>query len=276
MEYPVIDFHVHLVDYDWYRPWVVEWIQEFMEEDFEGVREKYSDPKAFVTLMDEYGVDYSVVMAEQSPITTGIAGNEKVGRFCAASPRLIPFCTINPHLEADPARSLERLVDEFGFRGIKLYPTYNHFYPNAPELYPLYGRAQDLGLVVMVHTGSSIFKGSRIKYGDPVYLDDVAVDFPELKILLVHSGRGFWYDRAFFLARLHPNVYMEISGLPPKKLLTYFPEFERNAEKIIFGSDWPGLFDVKGNLEAIRKLEISDRAKGLILGGNAARVLGLG
>jgi len=78
----------------------------------------------------------------------------------------------------------------------------------------------------MFHPGSSLFRGFRLKYGDPLNLDDVAVEFPDLVIVQAHGARGFWYDRAAFLARIHPNVYMEVAGLPPHRLLDYFPELE--------------------------------------------------
>jgi len=125
----------------------------------------------------------------------------------------------------------------------------------------------------MIHTGSSIFKGSRLKYADPILLDDVAVDFPELKILMVHGGRGFWYDRAFFLAQLHKNFYLEISGLPPSKLLEYFPNLEKIADKVVFGSDWPGVPGVKKNMDEIRKLGIKEEIVDKILGLNARKIL---
>ena len=128
----------------------------------------------------------------------------------------------------------------------------------------------------MFHTGSSVFKNARLKYGDPLYFDDVAIDFPELNIVLVHGGRGFWYDKAFFLSRLHKNVYLEVAGLPPQKLPEYFPELEKIADKVIFGSDFPGLpTGFKENIELIRNLPLSTEAKDKILGGNAARLLKL-
>ena len=82
-------------------------------------------------------------------------------------------------------------------------------------MYPLYQAAQDLGIPVLFHIGSSVFRGTRMKYCDPLHLDDVAVDFPELNLVMAHAGQGFWYDRAFFLVELHANVHLEISGLPP-------------------------------------------------------------
>ncbi len=154
-------------------------------------------------------------------------------------------------------------------------PTYAHYYPNDASLYPMYALAEERGIPVMFHTGSSVFRGSKMKFGDPLLLDDLAVDFPDLTLVQVHSGRGFWYDRAAFLARIHPNMYMEIAGLPPKKLLTYFPELERLADKVLFGSDWPGLPSLKQNIGDVRALPIAEGAKAKILGGNAARLLGL-
>ena len=127
----------------------------------------------------------------------------------------------------------------------------------------------------MLHVGSSVFTGSRLKYGDPIYLDDVAVDFPGLRLVQSHSGRPFWYEKAFALARLHQNLYLEVAGIPPQKLLTYFPDLERLADKVIFGSDWPGVPTLKENIQAIQRLPLGEEVKNKILGGNAARLLGL-
>jgi len=272
---PVIDFHVHIAQPEHYHPWVIEWMQTLVKEDFLEYLRRHLSPEGMREVLRESGVDYAVVLAEVSPITTGVTTNEYVAEFCRGVDRLIPFANINPFTTARPAQELERCVRGLGFRGLKLYPTYQYFYPNDPLLYPLYAKAQELGIPVMFHTGSSVFRGSRLKYGDPLYLDDVAVDFPDLVIVQAHSGRGFWYDRAAFLARLHPNVYMEVSGLPPHKLLDYFPDLERLADKVIFGSDWPGVPSIKANIEAIRALPISEEAKAKILGENAARILGL-
>ncbi|MDA8335116.1 MAG: amidohydrolase family protein [Peptococcaceae bacterium] len=275
MTTPVIDFHVHPIDYESYGQATLEWIRDLQGEANWERMQKYADPDAFCSLLAENGVDYAVVLAELSPAASGTCSNEYVAAFCAGREKLIPFCTVNPHLVPDGRTELRRLVQTHGFRGLKLYPTYNHFYPNAPLLYPLYAAAEELGLPVMLHTGSSVFRGSRLKYGDPLFLDDVAVDFPRLRILLVHGGRGVWYDRAFLLTRLHENVYLEIAGLPPPKLLTYFPELDRVADKVIFGSDWPGLLDVAGNIKRIRALPLAEEVKEKILGGNAARLLGI-
>lgn len=270
-----IDFHVHLGLYTSYQPWVTEWLKQAHPVGFEDYIKHYNDPGAFEELLTSEGVDYACVLAELSPITTGVCTNEQVRDFCRGRPRLIPFCDVNPYIFSNLGDELRRKVEDEGFRGLKLYPTYQHYYLNDQRIYPLYQAAQDLGIPILIHTGSSIFRGSRLKYGDPLHLDDVAVDFPNLNLVMAHSGRGFWYDRAFFLSKLHANVYMELAGLPPAKLLTYFPELARNTDKVIFGSDWPGMSRIKHNMEAIRKLPLPAEGVENILGGNAARLLRL-
>jgi len=273
---PVVDFHVHIGNSDEMKPWVVTYFQNYAQDSGAGeVMDKNGqiDPSALVDLLRRNGVDYAVILAELSPITTGMVSNERVAEFCAGRRKLIPFANLNPYLSARLDEELERCVQDLGMKGVKLYPTYQQFYPNDRILYPLYAKAQELKIPVMVHTGSSLFRGSRLKYGDPVLLDDVAVDFPKLTLIQVHSGRGFWYSSAFFLAQLHPHVYMEIAGLPPKNLLKYFPELEKNADKILFGSDWPGVPGIGKNIEGIRELPIKEETKQKILGENAAKIL---
>ena len=272
---PIIDFHVHTAYYQSMTQSYLDLLRRQWGDGLDQMIRTYSSAKAFLGLMDECRVDFAVILAELAPITTGIADNEYVAQFCSESSRLLPFASINPYISSRPAEELERWVADRGFRGLKLYPTYQQFYPNDSRIYPLYAKAQELGIPVMLHVGSSVFAGSRLKYGDPIYLDDVAIDFPGLSLIQSHSGRPFWYEKAFALSRLHKNVYMEVAGLPPQKLLTYFPELERLADKVIFGSDWPGVPTMKENIQAIQALPMGQDAKRMILGGNAARLLGL-
>jgi predicted TIM-barrel fold metal-dependent hydrolase len=138
----------------------------------------------------------------------------------------------------------------------------------------IYRAAEANGIPVMFHTGTSVFQGARNKYGDPMHLDDVAVDFPKMTIIMAHGGRPLWMDTAFFLLRRHPNVYMDISGVPPRHLMKYFPRLEEMAPKVLFGTDWPGpgVPDMGGNLEEVKSLPISDDAKRTILSENALKV----
>jgi predicted TIM-barrel fold metal-dependent hydrolase len=100
------------------------------------------------------------------------------------------------------------------------------------------------------------------------------VDFPRLKILLAHGGRPLWMDTAFFLVRRHRNVYLDISGIPPKTLLKYFPRLEEIAHKTLFGTDWPGpgVPEIANNLAEFRSLPISEAAKEQILSKTALEI----
>jgi predicted TIM-barrel fold metal-dependent hydrolase len=274
---PIVDVHCHTAYTDTTPESFVAFMAANVGRDVEAFVREFSRPERFLELLDANGVDYACVLAEIVPITSGVSRNEYVRDFCRASPRLLPIATVNPYLHDRPAKLLERLVRQEGFRGLKLYPTYGYFYPNDRLLYPVYAAAQELGIPVQVHTGSSVFRGSRLKYGDPLFLDDVAVDFPDLSILLTHGGRPFWYAEAFALCRLHRNVYIDLAGLPPRKLLAYFPELPRLPRKLVFGSDWPGLpGTIASNIAGIRALPIAEEAKAAILGETAARLYKIG
>ena len=269
----VIDCHIHLPKYETSTKSFDALIHGQWGNSAKVMQEKYNDPKKLLKLMDECNIEYAVILAELAPITTGIASNEQVAKYCAYSDRLIPFASINPYTKVSPAKYLDELVNDFGFRGLKLYPTYQYFFINDPIIYPIYAKAQEFGLPVSIHTGSSILKGSRIKYGDPLFVDDVAVDFPELILLMCHCGRPFWYKKSFYFARFHTNIYMELSGIPPKKLLEIFPRIESVQDKLVYGSDWPTVVTIKENIQEINKLDLSDTTKKKILGANAAKIL---
>lgn len=270
----IIDFHVHIGKKEHWHPWVNELFEKANPELYENF-DSIMNPEGLESLLKNQGVDYAVILAENSPITTGVVPNTYVEEFCRGIKMFLPFASIDPRTESHPADNLRRLVDERGFAGLKLYPSYQQYHPNDDLVYPIYEEAQKLEIPVMVHTGTSIFKGARLKYANPQDLDDVAVDFPRLKIIMAHSGRGLWYKEAFFLARMHDNIYMDISGLPPKKLLKYFPDLENVADKVVFGSDWPGVSSIKGNMGDVKKLKLKSETKEKILGGNAATLLGL-
>jgi predicted TIM-barrel fold metal-dependent hydrolase len=127
---------------------------------------------------------------------------------------------------------------------------------------------------VIVHTGTSVFPGARNKFADPLFVEDVAIDFPDLTIVLAHGGRPLWMETAMFLTRRFPNVWLEVSGVPPARLLEYFPRLPALAEKVLFGTDWPGpgVKDIRANLDAFRALPIPTDVQRRILEENPLRV----
>lgn len=226
----------------------------------------------FLQTLQAEGIDQAVVLAEEAPATSAMVMSESMVDYVRDTPGLYAFVSLNPFLDNDLVARLEVLCKRGPVHGIKLLPSYQHFWPNDARLYPLYDRAQQLGLPVTFHTGTSVFAGTRLKYAQPLLLDDVAVDFPRLSILMAHSGRGPWYQEAAVLATLHRNVYLELSGLPARNIPRYFPDYRRLAPKMVFGSDFPGLPSVRENIEAIRSLYGTEDAE-RILWGNGAELL---
>jgi uncharacterized protein len=142
------------------------------------------------------------------------------------------------------------------------------------SLRALYEEAQRLKLPVMIHTGTSIFPGARSRNGEPITVDDVAVDFPDLTIILAHGGRPLWMEQAFFLVRRFPQVWMDVSSIPPKAILRYFPRLAEIADKVLYGSDWPapGVPSMGENLRAFRALGLPEAIQKRILEENPLKI----
>jgi predicted TIM-barrel fold metal-dependent hydrolase len=175
---------------------------------------------------------------------------------------------------------VERLKTELGIRALKVHPPHQLFAPNAyiggesEGLRQFYEAAQRLEMPVIFHTGTSVFPGARNRFGQPLLVEDVAIDFPRMRIVLAHGGRPFWTAEAMFLARRFPNVYLELSSVPPSRLSVYFPDLARLTDKVLFGSDWPGpgVKNIGANLREFRALSLSAEAIEQILVANAERV----
>ena len=196
---------------------------------------------------------------------------------------VIPFASVDPARGAAGVRLARRLADEFGVRGFKFHPSVQGFYPNDRMAYPLYEVIASRGLVALFHTGQTGAGagtrgggGIRLKYANPLHLDDVAVDFPDLDIILAHPSFP-WQDEALSVATHKPRVYIDLSGWSPK----YFPPLlVRYAntllrEKVLFGSDFPAITPDRW-IKDFENLDIKPEVRPLIMKENAARLLGLG
>ena len=276
----IIDIHVHIQPLHMIKPEALELIKHG-RRDYADVERCSSDPVAFLKYLDAAGVERAGLINYVSPDVIGYTAeaNDWVARYCSASPeRLIAFGSVHPRYVTDARAEVDRLA-KIGIRALKIHPAHQLFAPNAYRdglgpLAAVYERAQALGLPVMVHTGTSIFPGARNLLAQPMLTDDVGVDYPDLVIILAHGGRPLWMDEAFFLVRRHKNMYMDISGIPPQKLPDYFPRLEEIADKVLFGTDWPGpgVPGVRGNIEKFMALPLSDQVRQKILYDNAARL----
>jgi predicted TIM-barrel fold metal-dependent hydrolase len=271
---PVLDFHVHVCRReDWNRP-VIEFMERVNPSFYRRFPETV-DREGLLDFVTGESVDFAVILAEYAPRTTGVVTNKFVAELCAGSERLIPFGCVNLEGDVDPAIDFEAAVSTLGIRGLKVMPSYCWFYPDDPRILPVYEVARGFGVPVMFHTGSSVFPGSRIRFADPLLLDDVAEMFPDLNIIMCHGGRPFWYAQAQWLLRRHRNTYIDVSGVPPEHLPRVFPKLETLRDRFVFGTDWPAIGAVREQVERIRRLPLSVRAVEGILWENAARLLGL-
>ena len=210
--------------------------------------------------------------------------NEEVAEKAAAnSDVLIPFASIDPAKGKAGAREARRLIADFGIRGFKFHPSMQGFFPNDRSAYVLYEAIAEAELPALFHTGQTGVgsgmrggAGIRLKYSNPMFIDDVAVDFPDMPIILAHPSFP-WQEEALSVAQHKPNVYIDLSGWSPK----YFPPIlVRYANsllkhKVLFGSDWP-LIQPDRWLRDFETLDIKPEVRPLILKDNAVKLLGLG
>jgi hypothetical protein len=210
--------------------------------------------------------------------------NDAVVEFAQAhSGFVMAFASIDPTRGPDAVREARRLVDAGVVRGLKLHPPLQQFFPNDRIAYPLYEVFAEAKLPVLFHTGHSGIGtgmpgggGIRLKYGNPMLVDDVAVDFPEMPIILAHPSFP-WQDEAISVCLHKPTVYIDLSGWSPKyfsqTLIQYANTLLKN--KILFGSDYP-LITPERWMADFEKIAIRDEVRPLILKENAVKLFGLG
>jgi uncharacterized protein len=278
----VTDVHVHIQPWDMLRPDVAR-AMSHGRSDLDLISACQSDPGRFIAYLDAEGIERAALINYSSPDLMGFTSetNRWVLDYCRPHrDRLLAVGSVHARFSEDPGGEARRLVDE-GMRMFKVHPAHQLYRANDyrdggtwPGLAEIYAAAQEGGVPVMIHTGTSIFPGARNKYAHPLDADDVAVDFPELDLILAHGGRPLWMDEAFFLVRRHPRVHLDISGIPPQRLLDYFPRLESIAHKVLFGTDWPapGVPGLASNLAAFRNLPLSAEAQQAVLHDNAARL----
>jgi hypothetical protein len=272
---PLVDVHLHPARLDSLKlPWDV-WVQDFDSPDLRALYDGDAvDGDAFDAYLAAEGVDVAVILAEYSPKVTGIQAIEDMAALAkSAGPRVQFAANVNPHLHYPLDEELTRQL-ELGAVALKVHPVHGGFPVNDRALYPAYEICQQRGVPVVVHCGTSTFPGALNQFGDPVLLDDVLRDFRRLDIVLAHGGRGWWYDAAAFLALNNERVWLELSGLPPSRLQSYYARhnWARLTRRMIFGTDWPGIPGIARNARAVAALCPDDATADLVLAGNADRV----
>ena len=261
-----------------------------MPAELRAAAERYFRADRFLPTVDDVAAYYrerriaAVVFTVDWESRSGIPPipNEEIAEAAAANPDLlIPFASVDP-ARPNAVRTARRLIAEHGVKGFKFHPNLQAFFPNDRSAYPLYEAIAEARLPALFHTGHSGIGtglpgggGQRLKYSDPMCLDDVAADFPELQIILAHPSFP-WQDEAISVCLHKANVWIDLSGWSPR----YFPpQLVRYANsqlrtKVLFGSDFP-LITPDRWLADFEDAAFKEEVRPLILKDNAARLLGL-
>lgn len=233
----IIDTHTHF----WHVPenWAPEAEAEYRR--LYGVRAKPSiEPHEYLQAVEP--ASRAIVVAFAAPASGINVPNEQIAALVRQAPdKLIGYASVDPNLP-DCVRQLTHAVKHLGLRGVKLGPIYQHFNPVDRQHFELYRTIEELGVPVLWHQGTTWIQHSPLKYANPVLLDEVAQEFPRIKMVLAHLGHP-WYQEAAAVLRRQPNLYADISGLAGRPWQFYqamLSAIEYGvADKLIFGSDYP-------------------------------------
>ena len=245
-DFRYIDAHVHFFperlfkaiwDY-WARmitPLYPGWVNKYMWRNAK-----------LLAFLKEQGIEWFTTLNYAHKPGVAKSLNEWTYNFCKVNTAAIPFGTAHPG-DSDLLEYSERAFTEYGFKGFKLYPL-TGFYPDDERMYPVYEKAEQCGSVMLFHTGVKDSGSMNMKYDDPIYIDNLAAEFPELKIVIAHVGFP-WVDKAIWVAFCNANVFLEISGLFTFEVFTNRPVVKEVMTKIldcatlnaktVFGSDGP-------------------------------------
>ncbi|MBZ0110330.1 MAG: amidohydrolase family protein [Candidatus Scalindua rubra] len=220
-------------------------------------------PQTLIAQMDEAGISKSVLYAVDAPIV--YASNEYVQSLCAQFPdRLMGFASVNPN-GANAVERLDKAINERGLLGLKLHPPLQNFFPNDEAVFPIYEKALELKIPVVFHVGTTPFGSlSRLSQANPLLIDDVSVEFPELRIMLTHLGT-LAHKEAFMVVEKNPNVYIDTSAYlyEIKEILTLDLITRLGPNKVIFGTDYPMpyagvIHQMKDFVECLKNLDLTE------------------
>ena len=241
------------------------------------------DPKALAEYYRSRKIALVIFAVDERLTGRPRVTNEEVIRFASDNADIaIPFASIDPHRGPEGVREAQRLVSDGLVRGLKLHPPVQQFSPNDTLAYPLYEVFAEARLPVVFHTGHSGIGtgmrgggGVRLKYGNPLPIDDVAVDFPNMPIIMAHPSFP-WQDEAISICLHKPNVYIDLSGWSPKYFSPTLVQYAntRLQKKVLFGSDYPFITPDRW-LADFAKIPIRNEVRPLILKENAVKLFGL-
>jgi predicted TIM-barrel fold metal-dependent hydrolase len=245
------------------------------EKMFKGLRS--FEVEDMLADMDQAGVDMAVIVAVDAETTYHYkVPNELISRVVKLYPdRFIGFASVDPHKGLLAIDEIMRSFEQLGLSGLKFIPHLIEMAPNDPRMYPLLEKAQELRMPILFHTGTHFHAGARLKYCRPEYLDDIAIDFPELKIIAAHFGFP-WFHEAMAVVQKNANVYFNIAGWAPRYIPEYVIKMMNGplADRALLGSDFPLISRVR-IMKELRDLPLRDEVLQKLISANPCTLLGL-
>jgi predicted TIM-barrel fold metal-dependent hydrolase len=279
----IVDMHVHPIFQE--TPQTPETIQmirslELTSKNYFRRSQRILSLGDFQKEMKETSIDKVVLQIATSKGSPARPVNEYASMLLRMFPdKFIGFAGFDPNRGEEAVTDIEHAIKDLGYKGLKTVSPLLELDINDKAFYPCYTKAQELGVPITIHTGaSSLVMGSRIKYAQPTMVDDVAFDFPDLKIICAHMG-GHQYMDAYNMLVRHRNVYADLSFWPLNPLYRNMIPWrlleDTVPDKILLGSDYPCGQTPKEAVQTVQELPISEEFKQKILGGNAANLLDL-
>jgi hypothetical protein len=279
----IVDMHVHPIFQETPQtPETIQMIQslELTSKNYFRRSQKILSLSDFQKEMKETSIDKVVLQIATSKGSPARPVNEYASMLLRMFPdKFIGFAGFDPNRGEEAVADIEHAIKDLGYKGLKTVSPLLELDINDKAFYPCYAKAQELGVPITIHTGaSSLVMGSRIKYAQPTMVDDVAFDFPDLKIICAHMG-GHQYMDAYNMLVRHRNVYADLCFWPLnplyKDMIPWRLLEDTVPDKILLGSDYPCGQTPKEAVQTVQELPISEEFKQKILGGNAANLLSL-
>lgn len=279
----IVDMHVHPIFQETPQtPEAIQMIQslELTSKNYFRRSQRILSLGDFQEEMKETSIDKVVLQIATSKGSPARPVNEYASMLLRMFPdKFIGFAGFDPNRGEEAVADIEHAIKDLGYKGLKTVSPLLELDINDKAFYPCYAKAQELEVPITIHTGaSSLVMGSRIKYAQPTMVDDVAFDFPDLKIICAHMG-GHQYMDAYNMLVRHRNVYADLSFWPLnplyKDMIPWRLLEDTVPDKILLGSDYPCGQTPKEAVQTVQELPISEEFKQRILGGNAANLLNL-
>ncbi len=201
-------------------------------------------------------IDGAIVLAFDAPATGIVVPNEYVAEYVLKHPgKLFGFASVDPN-KLNATSLFESAIKEMNLSGLKLGPIYQNFYPDQKQHFPLYAKAQELGVPILWHQGTSFVPEGFLDASRPAMLDPIARAFPNLKMIIAHMGHP-WVGECISVVRKNQNMYMDISALITRPWQFYNAmvlAMEYGVtHKVLLGSDYP-FFTTEQTIDSFRKI----------------------